>query len=263
MSQIYKLINMHDLILSIFNFLMLPTLFMPLILIGVLLINKQVFHNTLVLVTLSGIFNAILKCYWQIPLAVHLQNNWFAFPSGHTQFVIVAWGSLLIQRPTKWLATYILIMVPMGLYSIEYKGFHDWSEILGGIFSGAIVLSSFILMYKYRAQYLQDLINILSFVAVPVAILVSYYLYYLETNKDMSDMLFCSAICIASYPHINRKNNMRIMQKFAHLLVCMVAIYVALVLYKPIIYKELQTFILGLMCGFIIFPPSREKNVNL
>lgn len=83
----------------------------------------------------------------------------FGFPSGHAQtttFAAVFW-SLYIYRQTKWSTTQkvskiILLWTLAGLiwYSRVKIGCHNWIQICGGIFFGALFgISSYLLVEKY------------------------------------------------------------------------------------------------------------------
>ncbi|MDX1924125.1 MAG: phosphatase PAP2 family protein [Rickettsiaceae bacterium] len=121
------------------------TIIIPILIMGYIWINREIFFHSICLVLLSMIFNSSLKATFQIPLAPHIGKEGFAFPSGHMQTSMVLYGFLYTFTRNKLLKNSLIVLLIMIGTSLIYFGYHNIADILGAVFF-ALAL---IYLYKY------------------------------------------------------------------------------------------------------------------
>lgn len=131
---------------NIFNFFLSfshETVIIPLILIGCIGKNRKIFFHAICLILFSIIVNIALKVTFQVPLPPTLNKTGFAFPSGHMQSSVVFYGWFYRFLEKLWLKLFILILLAgIGLGLVHF-GYHNYKDVLGGIFFGCLLLFSY------------------------------------------------------------------------------------------------------------------------
>ena len=117
----------------------------PLLIIGYIWINRNVFFHGICLVLISMIFNASLKATFQIPLNPSVGKEGFAFPSGHMQTSVVLYGFLYTFTQNRVLKFCLIALLIMIGASLIYFGYHNLVDIIGAM----IFALSLIHLYKH------------------------------------------------------------------------------------------------------------------
>lgn len=127
-------------------------------------VDKKVAINSLMFAIFSIFINQYLKSIWQVPMDPSLGKEGWAFPSGHTQLNIVFWGSLLWQLRSKYLAVFLLVLLPSSYFAMVDAKYHTWEDIAGGIITGFVMLILFVLCYQYALRYIKSISMCILFV---------------------------------------------------------------------------------------------------
>lgn len=158
---------MND-IFSIILFFGSPEFVIIVSIIGLYFGERQIFLNTLLIAFMGMTFNAYLKSVFQIPLNPEIGKTGWAYPSGHSMFDVVFWGSLFIQFRKPWVLIVGLCLSILGFFGMVYKHYHGWIEIIGGICSGGLVLVAFYYWLKYNSSK----VMLLSLVALAIELAI-------------------------------------------------------------------------------------------
>ena len=131
------------------------SIIIPLLIIGYIWVNREIFFHSICLVLLSMIFNSSLKATFQIPLNPHIGKEGFAFPSGHMQTAVVLYGFLYtFTRNIIFKIFFIAFLVMIGA-SLIYFGYHNIADIVGAVLFGLILIYSYkYLITSMRVRYL-------------------------------------------------------------------------------------------------------------
>lgn len=121
------------------------TVILPLLIIGYIWINRDIFFHSICLILISMIFNASLKATFQIPLNPSIGKEGFAFPSGHMQTSVVLYGFLYRFVKHKALKLCLITLLIMIGASLIYCGYHNLMDVSGGAIFALILIGS----YKY------------------------------------------------------------------------------------------------------------------
>ncbi len=121
------------------------TIIVPLLIIGYIWINEEIFFHSICLILLSMISNSAFKVTFQVPLNPHIGKEGFAFPSGHMQTAVALYGFLYTFTRNKALKNSLIVLLIMIGASLIYFGYHNLADILGAVFFALIL----IYCYKY------------------------------------------------------------------------------------------------------------------
>ncbi len=127
---------------QIANFFLLfshDTVIIPLVIIGFIWINRNIFYHAICLILLSMLFSAALKVSFQ-----KISPYGFCFPSGHMQAAVVLYGWLAYKFENRFLRIGTLILLSGIGISLVYLNYHDCYDVLGGIFFAVIFLWGYI-----------------------------------------------------------------------------------------------------------------------
>ncbi len=114
------------------------TMIIPIIIGGFIWSNRNIFYHAICLVLLSMLLSFILKFIFQKQSVYGL-----AFPSGHMQASVVLYGWLAYKFRNYFLTALITILL-LGIgFSLVYSGYHDYYDVLGGIFFAILLLASY------------------------------------------------------------------------------------------------------------------------
>lgn len=116
----------------------------PLIIGGYIWLGRPLFFHALCLLLLSILFNYALKITFQIPFSPTLGKPGFAFPSGHMHAAVAFYGWLM-HRASNSLGRAALVGLLAGIgFSLFYRGYHNYIDIIGALFFGTFLLSAYI-----------------------------------------------------------------------------------------------------------------------
>lgn len=124
-------------ILYFFN----DTFLAPFIIFGFYYLDQKIILRASILMVFTMVINAYLKQVWQIPLNPEIFKSGWAYPSGHTSANVVFWGSIVLQYRRPQVYAPIIIALIIGLFAMEYVGYHNWVDIFGGICLGLLIMT--------------------------------------------------------------------------------------------------------------------------
>ena len=120
-------------------------LFLPL---GYWLWHRPAFTRLAVMVAVSGVLNAFLKDYWQVPrpdVALSLDGKAaesFAMPSGHAQTSSVLWVWLALEVRRGWMWAVAALLIAGIVASRLYLGVHHVADIAAGLAIGLALVGA-------------------------------------------------------------------------------------------------------------------------
>ena len=121
--------------------------------------KKEDFGGALYLLLFTMILNVVLKSIFQIPLALHLEKEGFAFPSGHMQSAAVFYGWLAYKTSSFSMKGLVLILLMGSGSSLVYFGYHTWVEVLGGIGFAALTVGLYIFLLRQLDSFNPSIIG--------------------------------------------------------------------------------------------------------
>ncbi|MBN8511996.1 MAG: phosphatase PAP2 family protein [Rickettsiales bacterium] len=165
------------------------TVILPLIIIGYIWFNQNVFFQAICLLLSSMLLNAALKVTFKIPLNPELGKTGFAFPSGHMQSTTVFYGWLYSHFKNFKFRIFIIFILSGVGYSLVYNRFHNYLDVFGALFFGILlILSARLVIKKYPKIY--DLI------CITFASLLMLYIYLMNTLTNYNWMVYLALIGI-------------------------------------------------------------------
>lgn len=235
------------------------TVILPLIIIGYIWFNQNVFFQAICLLLSSMLLNTALKVTFKIPLNPELGKTGFAFPSGHMQSSTVFYGWLYSYfKNFKFRVFIIFVLLGVG-YSLVYNRFHNYLDVFGAIFFGvSLILSAHLVIKKYP--------NIYDLICITFASLVMLYIYLINTLTHYNWMVYLALIgIIFSHRIFVRTFDAALTKRFkllntviAILLVGCIKMVFGLIDHSNIIYI-LQWFLVGLSLPFSRFICNQIK----
>lgn len=176
---------MHDILARTLLAFSNGTVVIPLIILGFIWLDRNIFYHATCLVLLSIVVNVALKVTFQIPLSPTLGKDWFAFPSGHMQLstVLYAWIAYKIEKPVFRL-TMVTLLVGIGSSLIHF-GYHNLFDVLAGSFFALLIIVSYYLLSKKWPQKTPLLMVLIAsslvlyinwrYARIPVHVWMAYY----------------------------------------------------------------------------------------
>ncbi len=129
---------MLDIFTKFFLIFSHDTMIIPIIIGGFIWSNRNVFYHAICLVLLSILLSFILKLIFQKQSMYGL-----AFPSGHMQASVVLYGWLAYTSRNYFLRILTTILLIGIGFSLVYLGYHDYYDVLGGVFFAIILLAGY------------------------------------------------------------------------------------------------------------------------
>ena len=114
-------------------------------------IDRGLGARLLLLLSLSDFSNGLLKWAFHLPRPYWIDPNVkalsteisYGLPSGHAQSSLTAYGYLATSLKKRWAWIAAIVLILSVAFSRVYLGVHFFTDILGGWFTGAIVLLAF------------------------------------------------------------------------------------------------------------------------
>ncbi|MCT4635360.1 MAG: phosphatase PAP2 family protein [Rickettsiales bacterium] len=156
---------MLDFIVRIFLEFSHETIIIPMIVIGFIWFNRNIFYHATCLVLLSMLLSFALKVSFQ-----KTSPYGFSFPSGHMQASVILYGWLAYNFKSYFLRSVIIFLLVGIGWSLIYSGFHDHYDVLGAVLFAIIILS----VYYFTMQKIQRSILYLS---IGLASFLMLYIY--------------------------------------------------------------------------------------
>ncbi len=116
--------------------------------VGVLVINRDIFTRLLFITLTTMILAPLLKSIWQIPLPEHLGIKGYAFPSGHMQLAFVFWSWLAWEYKKVWSSLLATFFIPLVGWALIHQGYHHITDIMGALGFGTLTLVLFALILR-------------------------------------------------------------------------------------------------------------------
>ncbi|HJK86655.1 MAG TPA: phosphatase PAP2 family protein [Candidatus Megaira endosymbiont of Nemacystus decipiens] len=159
------------------------TIIIPLLIVGYIWINREIFFHGICIVLLSMIFNTSLKATFQIPLNPSIGKVGFAFPSGHMQTSVSLYGFLYTFTRSILLKTFLIVLLALIGVSLIYLGYHSIVDVFGAVFFASA------LIYSYK--YLSKNVKALNFFLM-IGVFASTLLVYIKSLHAIPPHLWMS-----------------------------------------------------------------------
>lgn len=143
---------MELIISSVFSFFLLFTrdyIIFLLSIFGIIFVDRRLFLRTTILILFGLILNIYLKSLFQVPLKPHLGNDWWAFPSGHTQFAATFYGYLAYSYQDKLIKILCFGITVLVACALVYFNFHDWIDVIAAFGVAALLIIMFDKISKF------------------------------------------------------------------------------------------------------------------
>lgn len=251
--------NFLDLLFRFFLAFSHATIIIPILLIGYIWLDRKNFFNGICLLLVSMLFNVALKITFQTPLSPALGKQGFAFPSGHMQSSIVLYGWLFIffKRPL-FRVLFITLLVGIGAGLIHF-GYHTFFDVLGAIFFGSLLISTYYLLLRSKLRKNLKMIIIWGFATLLVSYISystkisdwSWMAYYTLTGMIISELYFRSKNIVLN--SIQIKIIATIL--FAIFFLCVHKLFSMFVL--PAYLFQTKWFLVGLYLPFSLYLSNR------
>jgi hypothetical protein len=219
----------------------------PVVILGYICLDRKTFSSAIKLTLLSMLFGCALKITFQIPLAPSTGLKGFAFPSGHMQSSVVLYGYLIKHtRSTIFKSLMSCLLIAIGL-SLVYCGYHDYIDVLGGVFFAAILIFSY---ESLRIKKENTLKWALFFFA-------SFLMLYINIRDDLMAHLWMAyyalnGLMISESLFSKYERSEKVRTKALAMLLCFSSLFTIQMLFKveaisslPIFLNQLQWAIIG------------------
>lgn len=125
------------------------TILVPLIVVGYLCVNRQIFYHGACLLLLSMVINFTLKVTSFQIVSYVMGSSHLAFPSGHMLSSVVLYGWLAYSFQQLWFRYGVILLLSSIGCALIYNDYHDYSDILGSVFFALLLLLQYI---RYMPQ---------------------------------------------------------------------------------------------------------------
>ncbi|MGQ3892523.1 phosphatase PAP2 family protein [Legionella sp. CNM-4043-24] len=122
-------------------------LLVPLMLLGMVAINRSLFYEATYLTLFSILINVALKVTFKVPLTLIVGHPGYGLPSGHMQLAMVFYGFLACHAlggtgAARYGFSLIILMLLTGIgWALTYKGYHSVDDVLAAVATGLILLA--------------------------------------------------------------------------------------------------------------------------
>lgn len=114
-------------------------------------------------------------------ISIGEETSGYSFPSGHTHSIANLSTQLSIKTKNKWVIIVGAVLTLLVMFTRVYLGQHFLSDVLVGLLYGVVIAFAFTKLWAL----LKDKEEYISFVAVPLCIIVAVVTYLLGVaNKD-------------------------------------------------------------------------------
>lgn len=233
------------------------SIIISLLILGYIWINQKVFFHAICLVLINILFNFTLKLIFQVPLSSSVGPG-YAFPSGHMQASMVLYGWLITKVSNVLYKTLLaIILVGIGI-SLVYLGYHNYFDVLGGVFFGCILIALYNLFIKNNTPKL------------PIAVLAfaTALMLYIASQNAITAHIWMGyyaliGVIFAEYTYARNTNTLNFQSKIIATIFCFLALFIIKKLFVyvsgPVYISQLQWLIIGFCIPFSTYFAQRLK----
>lgn len=231
------------------------TIVVPLVILGYIWLDKRVFYSAVCLVLVSMIFNTALKVTFKIPLAANINKEWFAFPSGHMQTVVVLYGWLMAKTKNNIVRLFLLTILAGEWFSLIYFGYHNQYDIVGAVFFGLVLLLVYQMILSKKELHLPWIL----FYLTTVMMIYIAYVYHIKYHVWMAyyaliGFMISEYLCSQSMHLIKTRSSFgsyQILNKIIATILCLGIIFLVKELFKTKCMADLEAVISQMQWGLI------------
>lgn len=193
-------------------------LVVPILILGFIWLNREVFYHSICLFLFSMIYGYSLKVFFQIYSPIY----GLIFPSGHMLAPTILYGWIAYKYNNLVFRIITLILLCGIGISLVHFNYHDYFDVIGGVFFALILIIAYNFILENKPQLILGMTLILSTTLI-------VYLYIKLNN--MLPHLWLSYYALIGFSISNKIFNNRISsQTFIHnlisSLVCFLIIFV-------------------------------------
>jgi len=138
---------------------------------GVFAIDRNKFLQVVAICMFASFINLKLKEYFAIPMHSSLGRDWYAYPSGHTNWNIVLWGAVFILFRRWQILLFPITVFPFFFLGMRHYNYHTTIDIAAGAAEAVIILIVFYYSLKF---FKKDYSKFIALITVISAILLSF-----------------------------------------------------------------------------------------
>lgn len=158
---------MIDLFIKFFLFMSHDSMIIPLIILGFIWINKEVFYHSIYVLLISMIFSYALKAYFKIESS----SYGLIFPSGHMLCSTALYGWIAYKLNNIIIRILSLCLLTGIAISLVYSGYHNYYDVVAGSFFAIILL----ILYDYILHNKADSIITINLLFISIAMTYIYF----------------------------------------------------------------------------------------
>jgi undecaprenyl-diphosphatase len=203
--------------------------------------------------------NFSLKVTFQVPLLPTAGKVGFAFPSGHMQSSVVLYGWLITKTKNIFYQVLIVgLLISIG-FSLVHKGYHDYADVLAGIFFGVILIRGFMHLTNHNDK-------IITWILCSISTLLMFYIAKIYTIESHVWMAYYGLIGLvfSEQCFVKHQKDESLYCKLLATFFCFMSIFGVKMLFATSVFSALPMFLKQLewaLIGFCIpctrWVPSR------
>ena len=152
--------------IKFFLFFSNDSLIIPILILGIIWLNKEIFYHAICLLLLSMIYSHALKVSFQISSPLY----GFVFPSGHMLASTVFYGWIAYQYKNIILSILTAALLIGVAISLVHANYHEYFHVVGGFFFAILLM----IAYQYILLKKPLWINRFSIIVATILMLYIY-----------------------------------------------------------------------------------------
>ena len=157
---------MIDIFIKLFLSFSNEPMIIPLIILGYIWINKEIFYHSICILLVSMIFSYTLKTYFKIESPIY----GLIFPSGHMLCSTSLYGWIAYKMNNIIVRISSLCLLAGIALSLVYKGYHNYYDVIAGVFFSVIL----IIVYNYMSRNKSYITTIISLLFISLSMIYIY-----------------------------------------------------------------------------------------
>ncbi len=220
----------------------------PLVILGYVWGNRKFFSQGICLLFISILVNFSLKVTFQVPLLPTVGKIGFAFPSGHMQSSVVLYVWLITKTKNIFYQALIVgLLISIG-FSLVYKGYHDYADVLAGVFFGVILIRGFMYLAKHDDK-------IIAWTLCSISTLLMFYIakiYTIESHVWMAYYALIGLVLSEQY-FVKHQKDESFYGKLLATFFCFISLIGVKLLFEASVFSTLPMFLKQLEWALIGF----------